>query len=221
MFAPNLISSHVLLPRRQQGVVLIIALIMLAVISILAALNMRNSASTESISGAVRATNLATQAAEIALRYCEDSTREVIGSATIFPSASPTTFTAANVLPYNSPPNWNNLATWDSTSTDTFVLPTAYINQSGLMATFSRPPECMVEPLPTLVSGVGSNTTSFVITARGFGPEVAAAGASRSRPVGAEVWLQSTIELAISTTGGTGGAGGSTTDPGGDYDSNP
>lgn len=223
MFAPDLIRTRALPHRRQQGIVLIIALIMLVVISMLAALSMRNSSSTESISGAVRATNLATQAAEIALRYCEDSTREVIGGASIFPATSPTTFTEANnVLPFSSPPQWQDLTTWDSTSTATFVLPTASVNQAGLTVTFSRPPECMVERLPTLVSGAVSNATSFVITARGFGPEVPVADASRSRPVGAEVWLQSTIELASSgAAGGGGGGGGGSSDPGGDYDSNP
>lgn len=222
MFAPDLIRTRALPHRRQQGIVLIIALIMLVVISMLAALSMRNSSSTESISGAVRATNLATQAAEIAMRYCEDSTREVVGGALIFPATSPSTFTVANILPPSSPPQWQDLATWDSTSTATFVLPTASVNQAGLTVTFSRPPECMVEPLPTLVSGALSNTTSFVITARGFGPEVPVADASRSRPVGAEVWLQSTIELASSgAAGGGGGGGGGSSDPGGDHDSNP
>jgi len=222
MFSPDLISPHALPHRREQGIVLIIALIMLVVVSMLAAMSMRNSSSTESISGAVRSTNLATQAAEIALRYCEESTKAVISGTSSFPATSPTTFTAANVLPPGSPPAWQNLATWDSASTAAFVLPTASVNQAGLTATFSRPPECMVEPLPTLVSGAVSNTTSFVITARGFGPEVPVADASRSRPVGAEVWLQSTIELASSGGGGSGGgAGGGSSDPGGDHDSNP
>jgi hypothetical protein len=37
-----------------------------------------------------------------------------------------------------------------------------------------------------------NTSNSFVVTARGFGPEVASGTA---RPTGAEVWLQSTISL--------------------------
>lgn len=213
-----IIPEFTLLPplphRHQQGVVLIIALIMLVVVSMLAVLSMRNSSSTEAISGTVRTTSLATQAAEIALRYCEESTRVVMGT-----SAFVTTFSAANVLSPlvpGSTPAWQNLSTWDSSSTATFVLPTEAVKQSVIAATYSRMPECMVQPLPTLISGALSNTTTFVITARGFGPDVAVANASRSRPVGTEVWLQSTIELGSSATSSSGGG---TIDTG-DYDGN-
>jgi hypothetical protein len=42
-------------------------------------------------------------------------------------------------------------------------------------------------------TGAGSVIPSaFVITARGFGPEVAA---DAGRPKGSEIWLQSTIEI--------------------------
>jgi hypothetical protein len=75
----------------------------------------------------------------------------------------------------------------------TFVLPLSMVGT----ATFKRPPECMVESLtgarPT-GAGTGRFTASFIVTARGFGPDVAAADANRSRPVGTEIWLQSTIE---------------------------
>jgi hypothetical protein len=73
----------------------------------------------------------------------------------------------------------------------------SFLNQTGMaMVTYRREPECMVEPLPVMLSnGTVVNTSSFVITARGFGPEVAAADGSRSRPVGSEVWLQSNIQL--------------------------
>jgi hypothetical protein len=50
--------------------------------------------------------------------------------------------------------------------------------------------ELMSGGMPT---GTASVTPSaFVITARGFGPEVAAGS---GRPQGTEVWLQSTIEI--------------------------
>ena len=47
-------------PRRQQGVVLVIALILLVLISLLAVNSVKNSGSSESVAGNVRTTELAT-----------------------------------------------------------------------------------------------------------------------------------------------------------------
>lgn len=181
----------------QRGVVLIIALILLVVISLLAVTSLRNAGSSESVAGNVRTTEMAAQAAEIALRHCESSVIELMTVASGGTPTYTTTFVASNILPANDPPQWKDIGTWDSTSTATYVLTPAMVNQTGLTASYKRPPECMVEPLTVLLPGsaVPNTTTSFVITARGFGPEVAAADASRTRPVGTEVWLQSHIEL--------------------------
>jgi type IV pilus assembly protein PilX len=177
--------------RTQRGVVLIIALIMLVVISFMATLGMRNAASSEAVSGNVRTTVLATQAAEIALRHCEETTVQVVRAG----AAAPTGF---SILAASSTPRWREVTTtWDSSSTDVFQVPLTLVNQAGTAATFQRPPECMVENLRVITSaGVPSITSSYVVTARGFGPEVPADPTStRTRPVGSEVWLQSTIEL--------------------------
>lgn len=185
-------------PHEQRGVVLIIALILLVVISLLAVTSMRNVSSSESVASNVRTSELATQSAEIALRYCEDSVQQVVKAAVCGTPTFTTTFTAANILTASNPAHWQNVATWDSTSTATYVLPLSQVNQAGMTTTtYKRPPECMVEPLPMVVAGTSavSTTAAFVITARGFGPEVARADSSRTRPAGTEVWVQSHIEL--------------------------
>ena len=181
----------------ERGVVLVIALILLVVISLLAVTTMRNTGSTESIAGNVRTSALAFQAAEIALGHCERSVGNVITVAGGGAVSYTTTFTATNILPTSTTPQWQGSTVWDSTSTATYVLPLSSVNQTGMTATtYLRPPECMVVPLPVMLStGVISPTASFIVTARGFGPEVAAADVSRSRPVGSVVWLQSTIEF--------------------------
>jgi len=178
----------------QKGVVLIIAMIMLIIVSLLAVTSMRNSASTEVLAGNVRTTELATQAAEIALRHCESSVVELMAVAAGGTSTGyTTTMTTENILPTSIPANWQSISTWDSASTRTFVLPSSLV---GNTTTYKRPPECMIESLPVIAAGstTVSSTSSFVITARGFGPEVAA-DANRARPTGSEVWLQSHIEL--------------------------
>ena len=181
--------------RAQRGVVLLIAMILLIVISLLAVTGMRGAASSESVAGNVRTTELATQAAEIALRHCESSAIKLTKlianpSDTSAEATYATTLVEANVLRAATAEQWKDTAVWDSTSTTVYVLPSELVGGSS---TYKRPPECMVESL-TGVTPVGSNA-AYIITARGFGPEVAAADANRSRPQGTEVWLQSTIEI--------------------------
>lgn len=167
----------------QRGVVLVVALIMLIVISLLAAISVRNASSSEAVSGNIRTTELATQAAEIALRYCETAVQQIVaGTGTMAPLPT--------VLAEASPPNWRDMNNWDGagSATATFVIPESSVNTTTATAAFKRAPECQVERMT-----VGSSATStFVITARGFGPEVAA---GTGRPQGSEIWLQSTFEL--------------------------
>ena len=189
----------------QRGVVLIISLILLVVISLLAVTSMRNAGSSESVSGNVRRTELATEAAEIALRFCEEHVLTVIDSSppltmTPTPQTNPPT---PIILAPTDPPKWQDKLT--STSWDTKDSPAAAsapllenkVNQAGIAKTYQRPPECMIE---MQFPPGGSNKTltrmsSFVITARGFGPEVLSADSARSRPQGSEVWLQSHIQI--------------------------
>ena len=195
----------------QRGVVLIIALVMLVVISLLATLSMRNATSSEGISGNVRTTELATQAAEIALRYCEDAVVQITGGGG--------TLTALPAIQnFSSPPLWSArdgsgaLTHWDGAGSSVaptgpvLVIPDGSINQAGAGVTFKRPPECMVERMQMATNNTTvTTTTTFVITARGFGPDVAAdtsgvrprpkRGSEDSTERGSEVWMQSTIEL--------------------------
>lgn len=187
------------LSQHQRGIVLIIALIMLAVISLLTITSIRNATSTESVSANVRTTELATQAAEIALRHCEASVLATLTADAGSPSTYPTTFKASNIQSSTVPAQWQSMANWDSASSSAYILPLSMVNQTGMTtATYRRPPECMVERLPLMPSGTGavvSTSTSFLITSRGFGPEVVVASDSRSRPVGSEVWMQSQIDV--------------------------
>ena len=173
--------------KRQCGVVLVIALILLVLISLLAVTSLRNAASSESLANNVRTNELATQAADIALRYCE---------------AKALAMAAAGVTPDSTPDQWKTPATWDTpqkqtpwtdTSTSAFVLPLQLVNELGMTyLSYKRPPECMVEKHFALTT---DSSTFYVVTARGFGPQVLPADAARSRPSGSEVWLQSHIEF--------------------------
>ena len=197
--APNARQSS------QHGVVLIISLILLVVISLLTVTSMRNAASSESVAGNVRKTELATQAAEIALRFCEEYVVNFIDTAAVLPIdiSTPSTDTTKPIIwPPTDPPRWQNKSTstgWDSKDSPaaaSALLLEAEVNQTGIAKTYKRPPECLIEMQQPAegASDVLTRTSSFVITARGFGPEVAEADSKRSRPQGSEVWLQSHIQ---------------------------
>jgi type IV pilus assembly protein PilX len=194
--------------RTQGGVVLIMALIMLVVISLLAVMSVRNATSSESVNANVRQMQLASQSAETALRYCEDAVLNLVsvGTPTFNITSPPSSTTVAFDASYVQDVVYSGTSTtvlgtptsmvaanWDSIASGNkiLVLPDSTVNRSGITATFSRSPECMVERLSPSTSSTYS--ANFTITSRGFGPEVAAADSSRTRPVGSVVWLQSTI----------------------------
>jgi type IV pilus assembly protein PilX len=190
-------SSSVSLTH-QSGVVLIIALIMLVIISLLATYSLRNAASTEMVSGNVRTTELATQVAESTLKYCEDQAyafaQGITGTITPIPFETPA---ASRWKHRTGGGTTGELDYWDGSTSTTSPTSWHAITATSVVSattTFKRPPECMIETVFDPASTDTSiNTTTFIITVRGFGPEVAQADASRSRPVGTEVWLQSTV----------------------------
>jgi type IV pilus assembly protein PilX len=183
--------------RAERGVVLILVLILLGLLSLLAATSLRNATSTESIAGNVRTTELASQSAEIALRYCESKASDH----------------ANGTLELNNEGDWADMTQWDGAISRPFVLTLDLVNTTGLGATYKRAPECRVDSMklmnlkqPIMASDnsgtilgfegmVINKTALYLITARGFGPEVAQANATRTRPTGTEVWLQSQIEI--------------------------
>jgi type IV pilus assembly protein PilX len=185
------------LKQGQCGVVLVLALVLLVAISLMAVASLRNASSSESVSGHVRTTELATQAAEIALRHCELSLFKVLGGK----SSYVTTFKVADILPESKPASgedlnklpasWEDLKKWDGILSKPYLLDLSKLNQPNMTVTYKRHPECMVERLSDMQSGV----SSFVITARGFGPEVVTADSQRNPPVGSEIWLQSHIQI--------------------------
>lgn len=156
---------------------------MILVISVLAVTSMRNVASSEIVSGNVRTTELATQAADIALRHCESSVVKLMADPA---SAVPLDLPLAKIRPAATDA-WKSTTIWDQSLTP-FALDAVFV---GGAATFTRPPECMVE---LLTGAVGTLPASFVITARGFGPEVTTP-ANSGRPAGTVVWLQSTLDF--------------------------
>jgi len=168
--------------------VLIIALVLLVIVSLLAAVSVRNAGSNEAVAGNVRTVALATESADIALRHCEASLLKISGGTEPYA----TTFTAANISDIGTAKQWQPMGNWDTASAAVYVVPLNLLNHQGMVTTYKRPSECMVEKMPSASSG---GSAMYVVTVRGFGPEVAAADTARTRPNGTEIWLQSHIEI--------------------------
>ena len=185
----------------QQGVVLIITMIMLVLISVASASAIRGSTSSEAVTNSSRTQQLAMQSAETALIFCETQTKTYLQGliAASLPSSTTTTpsqpFSIANApLPNGSyiyTYQWQGVANvWDSTtSTSVVVLPLTLVNASttNIFTAYQRSPECVVEMYEP------GNNSRAVVTARGFGPEVVSA---RGKPNGSEVWLQTVVQVA-------------------------
>jgi type IV pilus assembly protein PilX len=178
--------------KQQNGVVLVIALVLLVLLSLIASYNARNVGSAELVSNNTRSSELASQAAEAALRHCERGVENhfaaLKGSTATF-----TTLMTPTAAPVGSSFTWQGLTNWDGTASvaKVTVIGTSALSLSNATGKlYKRPPECMVQYLQA------TSTRTVVVTARGFGPEVQEdAGGTRPIPKGSEVWLQSTLSL--------------------------
>ena len=169
---------------------MIIALILLMVMSMLSIFTIRQAISSTQLSNNTRTQTMAMQAAEQALKACEARLQNFLDkkSPKLMPSAAPLA---------GQPQLWQTVGTatsaWDGTTSQVHF-PAAPADGHYTMVLTDAPnvkrqPECMLEERN--INSVLSK--AVIITARGFGPEVAAAGQSRSAPVGTEVWLQANL----------------------------
>jgi Tfp pilus assembly protein PilX len=193
---PSSAYTHCITRREEQrGVVLIVALIMLAIISLMAATTIKGSGSSEALSNNSRTQSLALQAADAAIRYCEEGVQNALiagraaeaaraNSLYITISVTPENFVAGTNL------NWTNLTTWDTGPKSALIykLPTSFLSTN----IYKRMPECMAQYQHDTATG-----TQVVITARGFGPEVSDVPDATidRKPTGSEVWLQSYLSF--------------------------
>ena len=134
--------------RKQNGVVLIFALIMLVLISMISISMVRSSTMDEKMAGGSRDRNKAFQAAEYALRACllplQNNTYNGSNPTPLTPATPPTA------------PVWEVASNWTSGASKEITV--SYGSDPGLAAN----PRCIYETL-------GAGTGSYRITARALG----------------------------------------------------
>lgn len=180
--------------HKQQGVVLVIALIMMAVIGVSSAIALKSALGQDQIAANQRARSIALQAAESALRYCEAA----ITAATM--TAAQAAIRRVPPPAAGEQPMWARPATWVGPTADVTVLPAAFPFDGGI-TNFNRRPECMVQQI-SLRDRISETPQSvappeaYVVTARGFSPDYAE-DANNTPISGAVIWLQSTVQIRL------------------------
>jgi type IV pilus assembly protein PilX len=166
--------------QKQQGIVLVVSLILLILITILSVSSMKNTVLEEKMAGNYKERNSAFQAAEAALRDAES----YLFTTTILPSFDNST--SANTLGLYQPASssearWESVDWTSSSQVRTF---------SGALSNITTSPKYIIEELPptpvpksSIETGVAQENNYFRITSQAVGT----AGTAR-------VMLQSTYK---------------------------
>jgi type IV pilus assembly protein PilX len=186
-------------PAREQGVVLVVVLVMLVVLGLAAASTMRNVTGSEQVAQGARNHSSASQYAMAALMYCERLARDTPAVSIMAPPAAADA--AGNVT------LWERSATWFAASgtqpnlvPDAAIKPTDATLTSGIV--LPPRPQCIAEcvSLPTPAAGYtpstrcnGANEAVYV-TARGFSGDFTA-DANGHTTTGSAVWVQSILRM--------------------------
>lgn len=164
--------------QSEQGVSLVIVLILLGAMALGSVAALRNTAGSLQLGRAWLMQTLAWEQAHAGLRHCEGQL--------LLPSALRDPRLADPALLWSSPeqPIWNTSAVWQSGArTVAAVLPAS-------MAT-SRSPICLVEK--QILKNQPDGLPIHVITARGFSPDHRADASTGATTAGVALWLQSTV----------------------------
>lgn len=175
---------------RQNGISLIIVLVMLVIISLTSAAAIRNATSDERVTNNIRMQNLAQQYADAALRYCEAQIAKDDADETRV-----ATLKEANIVEtaLGATAAWNRAITWTGAggaSASLTSIPEVQIKSGSSSFKPTTLPQCVVEK-QVLADG----QKAYVITGRGFSPDYTVNAGTGATTGGAVVWLQSTLVL--------------------------
>lgn len=174
--------------QRQGGIMLILCLVLLMVVSLAVAMAVRRAVSGDQTSQALRSRNVAFQAAESALRFCES---EVLRDAGV--RVGGVLHRPLPSIDHGAPSLWRDRRNWQPSSGLAIELAGEWIDPSRSAADPPRsPPRCMVESL-RLPSDDGAAQEAYVVTAVGFSTDHRASAGTGPPEGGSEVWLQSTL----------------------------
>jgi type IV pilus assembly protein PilX len=162
----------------ERGVALIVALVVLVIIGLTSAAVMRGALSSDLVTNNTRVQTLATQAAQVALKYCETQ----LG----LPPPIPIILLPAPPDP-DTPLDWLDFGNWSDVDKVNTVKEEYMKSELSTFAP-SRMPQCMAQR-STVGVGAAAKPT-IVVVARGFSPDYQADGNTGATLAGSVVWLQ-------------------------------
>jgi type IV pilus assembly protein PilX len=170
-------------PAPQQGVALIVALVVLVIIGLTSAAVMRGALSSDLVTNNVRVQSLASQAAQVALKYCEKQLET--------PGGLPPDF---NLRPKPDPDHpeldWETFGNWSNADIVNNV-PEEFMKSELSSIWPSKMPQCIAQ-----YTEFGGKD-AVVITARGFSPDYQANDDTGATEAGSVVWLQYLLALKL------------------------
>lgn len=169
---------------RQRGIVLAIALILLAVIGIGSMTAMKSGIFGNMVVANMSQNQMALQAAEAALRFCERQAMATPPGVPIQP---------VPLVDTDQPRAWSDIANWAVGSPMVATLPAAVVDSAAANVSYNLAPQCMVERMELRTVRGAMDEDAFLVTARGFSPNYRRDGQGVIN--GSEVWVQSTIRF--------------------------
>jgi len=173
----------------QQGVVLIVVLVLLVAVTLMSVNVMRGALNTDLMANNLRTQTLANEMAQLALRFCEDDLRKAIGDRALFtdnPDIQPSAADATSMA-------WKNKSNWVGSSPVAKTLTAQSLVSANSAFAPTYRPQCLAEYSPD--TGPTSSDRIIVVTARGFSPDYNENN-SQNVTSGSVAWLQSRFILS-------------------------
>lgn len=184
--------------HRERGVVLVITLILIVILSLLGTFAIRNATQSERSINGIRSAEVAREAAETALRFCEQvaifdgdgkdyteyGTTGLRGRIIATTIASEADGAAA----------WRTASNWSGNNV--IPVPDAYFKKStgGAADTDAmqllNAPRCLIQKIESTST---PKLTGYLITARGFANNATFTSSTGKTTQGAESWMQSVL----------------------------
>ena len=191
------------LPRRvagrayERGAVLIVTLILVVILSLVGTFAIRNATQSERSVNGIRSTEVAREAAETALRFCEQvaifdgDDKDYTEYASVGMRARIITTPIGSE--FDDTAAWRKKASWAGNSA--IVVPKAYANKKPTGTTVDATPleiepRCLIQKIATTST---PSLTGYLITARGFANNARFEKSTGIATQGAEAWLQSVL----------------------------
>ncbi|MFM9923116.1 PilX N-terminal domain-containing pilus assembly protein [Variovorax sp. H27-G14] len=182
---------------RQRGVVLLITLVLIVVMSLLGTFAIRNATQSERSINGVRSAEVAREAAETALRFCEQVAMSDAADKdyTEFSStgmreriiASPAVASEADTSAA-----WRSAGSWKGTNV--IEVPESYFRKTGIstgdLSQLKEAPRCLIQKIASTAMPA---LTGYLITARGFANDANFNADTGKSTQGAEAWMQSVL----------------------------